>query len=223
MTISIVGSTSELASSITTMPTHSAGNLLIGFGYNDGSSTAVTLPSGWIDRFFSAVGGAGYVRVGYKYAQSSSETSGTWTNADQLFMLSIAGGANTLVFPNYVSTNSTTTATINFAVQTAGTFQNGADDQALISWVASRNSGNTLTAPSGLTVEQSATDSTSFVSQVCFQASRTTAWASTNITVANSALYRSLMLSLVESPVYGISGGSGGLMLPNAFSGGYDG
>jgi hypothetical protein len=138
-------------------------------------------------------------------------------------MLSIAGGANTLVYPNYVSTNTGTSATISFATQVAGTFQSGADDQALVSWAASRNSGNTLAAPGALTIEQSATDSANFVSQVCFQASRTTAWAATTITVANSALYRSIMLSLVESPVYGISGGSGGLMLPNAFSGGYDG
>lgn len=222
MTISIVGSTSELASSITTMPTHSAGNLLLCLAYNDGASTAVTLPSGWIDRYFAALGSAGYLRVGYKYAQSSSETSGTWTNADQLFMLSISAGANTLVYPNYVSTNTGTSATINFAAQVAGTFQSGAADQALVSWAASRNSGNTLTAPSGLTVEQSATDSANFVSQVCFQASRTTAWASTNITVATSALYRSLMLSLVESPIYGASGGGGGLILPGGFNGGFN-
>ena len=209
MTISIVGSTSELSNSISTMPTHSAGNLLLCLAYNDGASTAVTLPSGWVDRYFAAVGGGGYIRVGFKYAQSASETSGTWTNADQLFMLSIAGGANTLVYPNYVSTNTGTSATISFATQVAGTFQSGADDQALLSWAASRNSGNTLTAPGALAIEKSATDSANFVSQVCFQASRTTAWTATSISVANSALYRSLMLSLVESPIYGISGGGG--------------
>jgi hypothetical protein len=136
-------------------------------------------------------------------------------------MLSIAGGANTLVYPNYVSTNTGTSATINFAAQVAGTFQSGADDQALVSWAASRNSGNTLTAPSGLTAEQSATDSANFVSQVCFQASRTTAWTSTNITVATSALYRSIMLSLVESPIYGASGG-GGIFFRPGMSGGID-
>ncbi len=206
MTISIVGSATNLGNTIT-MPTHAAGHLLLCFAYNDGSSTAVTLPSGWVERYGTAVGGVGYIRVGYKYAQSSSETSGTWTNADQLFMISIAGGANTLVFPNFISTNTGTTTTINFAAQAASTFQNGADDQALISWVASRNSGNTLTAPSGLTVEQSATDSANFVSQVCFQATRTTIWTSTNVTVTNSALYRTIMLSVVESTVYGVSGG----------------
>jgi hypothetical protein len=205
------------------MPSHAAGHLLLCLAYNDGASTAVTLPSGWVERYGIAVGGVGYIRIGYKYAQSSSETSGTWTNADQMFMLSLTAGANTLIFPNFISTNTGTSATVNFAAQTASTFQTGAADQALVSWVVSRNSTNTLTAPSGLTAEQSATDSANFVSQVCFQASRTTIWASTNITVATSALYRSVMLSLVESPMYGASGGGGGLMLPNAFSGGYDG
>jgi len=207
VTISIVGSTSVLSNSVSSMPTHAAGHLLLCLAYNDGSSTAVTLPSAWVERYGIAVGGVGYIRVGYKYAQSSSETSGTWTNADQLFMLSISSGANTLVFPNFISSNTGTATTINFAAQTASTFQTGADDQALISWVVSRNSTNTLTAPSGLTAQQSATDSANFVSQVCFQAARTTIWPTTNITVATSALYRSIMLSLVESPVYGISGG----------------
>jgi hypothetical protein len=203
------------------MPTHAAGHLLLCFAYNDGASTAVTLPSGWVERYGIAVGGVGYIRVGYKYAQSSSETSGTWTNADQLFMISIAGGANTLVFPNFISTNTGTATTINFAAQTASTFQTSADDQALISWAVSRNSTNTLTAPLGLTAQQSATDSANYVSQVCFQASRTTIWASTNITVATSALYRSVMLSLVESPVYGVSGG-GAVFFRPGMSGGLD-
>ena len=221
MTISIAGSTSVLSSSVSSMPTHAAGHLLLCFAYNDGASTAVTLPSGWVERYGIAVGGVGYIRVGYKYAQSSSETSGTWTNADQLFMISIAGGANTLVFPNFISTNTGTATTINFAAQTASTFQTSADDQALISWAVSRNSTNTLTAPLGLTAQQSATDSANYVSQVCFQASRTTIWASTNITVATSALYRSVMLSLVESPVYGVSGG-GAVFFRPGMSGGLD-
>jgi hypothetical protein len=138
-----------------------------------------------------------------------------------MFMLSLTAGANTLIFPNFISTSTGTSATVNFAAQTASTFQTGAADQALVSWVASRNSGNTLTAPSGLTAEQSATDSANYVSQVCFQASRTTIWASTNITVATSALYRSIMLSLVESPVYGASGG-GAIFFRPGMSGGLD-
>ena len=220
MTISIVGSATNLGNTIT-MPTHAAGDLLVLFAYNDGASTAVTLPTGWVERYGVALGGAGYIRIGYKYAASAAETSGTWTSADQIFAISMRGGSNTLLFPNYVSTNTGTSATINFAAQVAGTFQSGAGDQALISWAASRNSANTLTAPTGLTAEQSATDSANFVAQMCRQLARTTIWASTNVTVTNSALYRTVMLSVVESPVYGATGG-GAMFFRPGMNGGLD-
>ena len=220
MTISIVGSATNLGNTIT-MPTHAAGDLLVLFAYNDGASTAVTLPTGWVERYGVAVGGAGYIRIGYKYAASAAETSGTWTNADHIFALSMRGGSNTLLFPNFVSTNTGTSATINYAAQTASTFQTNADDQALLSWVASRNSSNTLTAPSGLTEERAATDGANFVAQMCRQLARTTIWASTNVTVTNSALYRTVMLSVVESPVYGATGG-GSMFFRPGMNGGLD-
>lgn len=220
MTISIVGSATNLGNTIT-MPTHAAGDLLCLFAYNDGTSTAVTLPTGWVERAGLALGGVGYVRIGYKYAQSSAETSGTWTNADQIFAISMRGGANTLLFPNFVVSNAGTSATINYAAQTAGTFQTNAEDQALVSWVASRSSANTLTAPTGMTEERAATDGANFVAQMCRQLGRTTIWPSTNVTVTNSVLYRTIMLSVVESTVYGATGG-GGIFFRPGMSGGFD-
>jgi len=219
VTISIVGSATNLGNTIT-MPTHAAGDLLVLFAYNDGASTAVTLPSGWVERVGLALGGVGYIRVGYKHAQSSAETSGTWTNADHIFAISMRGGSNTLLFPNFVVSNTGTSATINYSAQTTGTFQTNAEDQALLSWVASRNSANTLTAPTGMTAEQSATDSANFVAQMCRQLARTTIWPSTNVTVTNSALYRTVMLSVVESTVYGVSGG--GIFFRPGMNGGLD-
>jgi len=203
------------------MPTHAAGDLLMMFAYNDGASTAVTLPTGWVERYGVAVGGSGYIRIGYKYAASAAETSGTWTNADHIFAISMRGGSNTLLFPNFVSTNTGTSATINYAAQTASTFQTNADDQALLSWVASRNSANTLTAPTGLTEERAATDGANFVAQMCRQLARTTIWAATNVTVTNSALYRTVILSVVESPVYGATGG-GAMFFRPGMNGGLD-
>lgn len=220
MTISIVGSATNLGNTIT-MPTHAAGDLLMMFAYNDGASTAVTLPTGWVERYGVAVGGSGYIRIGYKYAASAAETSGTWTNADHIFAISMRGGSNTLLFPNFVSTNTGTSATINYAAQTASTFQTNADDQALLSWVASRNSANTLTAPTGLTEERAATDGANFVAQMCRQLARTTIWAATNVTVTNSALYRTVILSVVESPVYGATGG-GAMFFRPGMNGGLD-
>ena len=207
MTIAVQWSGSALANSIGIGP-HQVGDLLLGFGYNDAQSTAVTLPSGWIDRYAAAVGSVGHIRIGYKIATTASENSGTWTNADQLFILVLRGAAKTSLFPNFLSTNSVTSTTITYAAQTAGTYQTNADDQALISWVVSRNATNVLTAPTGLTEEIAATDSVNFGTQVCKQLSRTSLFATQNVTVGTTALYRTVMLSIVESKVYGATGGS---------------
>jgi hypothetical protein len=114
-----------------------------------------------------------------------------------------------LIFPNYVSTNNATSTTINYLSQTANTFQTGASDQAIVGWVANRNAANTLSSPSGMTLAQSATDGSVWQTRLDYQLSRTTIWPSTNVTVTNSAAWRTFVLSLVESPVYGISGGGG--------------
>ena len=208
MTISIVDSKTVLSNTMATMPTHQAGDVLLGLGYNDAQTTLVALPTGWINRFNIAVGGAGYVRIAYKYASNSSETSGTWTNADQLFMLSMRGDPNTILFPNWVSTNNATGTVINYAGQVGGTFQDNASDQALLSWVVSRNAANVLTAPTGLTEQIAATDASNFVTQVCRALSRTTVFSTQNVNVANSALWRSIVLSIVESPIFGATGAS---------------
>lgn len=204
------------------MLTHAAGDLLLWFAYRDNSATVPTIPSGWVTRV-SLSQSAGSLVIAYKYAASASESYGTWTNATQIFASVWRGDPNTLIFPNYVSTSNATNTTINYAAQTANTFQTAASDQALVGWAANRNSANTLSSPTGMTLAQSATDGSTWQTRLDYQLSRTTIWASQNVTVATSASWRTFVLSLVESPVYGVSGGSGGLMLPNAFSGGYDG
>lgn len=221
MTIALQGSDTANSTTIT-MPSHAAGDLLMVFAYRDNSATVPTIPSGWITRV-SLSQSLGSLAIAYKHAQSNAETSGTWTNATQIFASVWRGDPNTLIFPNYISTNNANNTTINYAAQTANTFQTGASDQALVGWVANRNSANTLSSPTGMTLAQSATDGSAWQTRLDYQLSRTTIWPSTNVTVTNSAAWRTFVLSLVESPVYGVSGGSGGLMLPNAFSGGYDG
>jgi hypothetical protein len=70
-----------------------------------------------------------------------------------------------------------------------------------------------------MTLAQSATDGSAWQTRLDYQLSRTTIWPSTNVTVTNSAAWRTFVLSLVESVVYGTTGG-GGLMLPRGFQGG---
>lgn len=216
MTIALQAS-STVNASTGTMISHDVGDLLLWFAYNDGATVIPTVPAGWVTRFSQSLGTGSYV-MAYKFAQTSSESYGTWTNADQIFASVWRGGPNTLVFPNYISGGAATATTVIYSAQTPGTFQTGASDQALIAWTQMRNVVNVLTSPSGMTLAQSATDGSVWQTRLDYQLNRTTIWPTTNVTVANLALYRTLVFGLVESPIYSVS--SGGLILPLGFSGG---
>jgi len=82
MTISYVGSAAAEATSVT-LPAHQAGDLIVFFAWNGGSSTVPTVPSGWSILFYGtrSSGANRAYSLGFKQAASSAETSGTWTNA----------------------------------------------------------------------------------------------------------------------------------------------
>lgn len=86
MPISYISQTAIAGTSITTMPTHAAGDLLLMFAYRNGSTTAPTVPAGWttIDSGTAGGGSSSSSALAYKVAASASETSGTWTNATHL-------------------------------------------------------------------------------------------------------------------------------------------
>lgn len=67
------------------MPSHQAGDLLLIFAYRTGSTTAPTVPTGsGYASVNSGTGGGGSnnsYAIGWKIATSSSDVSGTWTNA----------------------------------------------------------------------------------------------------------------------------------------------
>lgn len=218
MSISLVSNTQALSDTLTP-GTHAAGDLLLAFAANDNSVTVPTLPSGWVN-----LGSVGNSLIGsrfaYKYAQSSSETFGTFTNADHVSLTVWRGSANTIVMPWHVSTNGTTSTAMNWSAQVAGTYRNGAEDTVLVAYGHNRSSTNNLAQTLGaLTNLFEDGDGATF--QVCakYQLARTTAWASTTLTMATSAAWRTYMFCLNEQTVYGISGG-GGLLLPRGFQGG---
>jgi hypothetical protein len=69
------------ATNTVAMPSHQAGDLIICWAFRDGSTTVPTMPSGWISLDMGIAGTSCASEVGYKYAASGSETTGTWTSA----------------------------------------------------------------------------------------------------------------------------------------------
>ena len=83
MTIAFQASAAAEATTLT-LPSHRAGDVLLMVSYKSTNNPA-TIPSGW----FSCANGnfngiAGNTQVAFKIANSSSETSGTWTSAEFL-------------------------------------------------------------------------------------------------------------------------------------------
>ena len=82
MTVSFVGAASAEATSLT-LPSHQAGDLIIVWAHNSANTTSPTMPAGWSNLYniSRSVGANRGTTVAHKQASSSSETSGTWTNA----------------------------------------------------------------------------------------------------------------------------------------------
>ena len=106
--IKYIGSATGTTSA--TLPTHAAGDLILIFAYNEVNTTIPTLPTGYTSKSTVTSGSAddAAVRVGYKIAASSSETSGTWTNASQIVVLVYRGVDQTTPLGTFGSTSYTT-------------------------------------------------------------------------------------------------------------------
>lgn len=85
-----------------TLPAHSIGDVVICAAFRDGSNTAPTVPTG--DGYTSLVSGGGNscsIVIGYLVADTTTEVSGTWTNASSTIcgvysgVLSIGGSSET--------------------------------------------------------------------------------------------------------------------------------
>jgi len=143
------------------MPTHQAGDLLLFYAFRDGSETAPSLPSGYTNKLTKS---DGYVdtseRIGYKIATSSSETSGTWTNATSLICQVYRGVDQTtpLGGSSTYGHNDTGNNTISYRVITM-------TDTSGASWVAgfaghAATNTSLQTAPTGMTNRTNVVDAT---------------------------------------------------------------
>lgn len=83
MAISYIASGGAQTNTITIPTGYVAGDLLVMFAFRDGNTTAPTIPAGWTQVGLNT-GTLTSSATAYKVATSSSETSGTWTNADAL-------------------------------------------------------------------------------------------------------------------------------------------
>lgn len=153
MALTLVGTQSAAATTVT-VPAHQKGDLLVFFAYRSGSTTAATRPVGIADVGPTSTksGTTQSLRLGYKVATGTSDTSGTWTNATELTVHVLRPDPGFTALPGQVAFSSSTTTTITFPALTLG-------DTSGLSWVLGfvgcSNLTQTIgTAPTGMTNRQ---------------------------------------------------------------------
>ena len=202
--------------------THAKGDLILYLAYNQGSVTIPARPANVLG-LYSRSGSAGSQQLGWYIADSSSETVGTsgWTNADNVTALVYRGGSSSIVVPSFLSVSTANSATINYAAQVAGTLKEQALDLWLAGFCMSNSTANNLStlAPSGMASVNNSVGANFEVATYDTNATRTTAWPSTNVTAANSAVYFAIVLELLEVD-HKVTGGGGGIFFRPGMSGG---
>jgi hypothetical protein len=141
-----------------TLPTTAVGQLIVGACYRSGSNTPCSVPAGWTVVINSTGANTNSLAVGCKVATSTSETMGTWTNASDV-------GAD-------IWTGTAAQDTLHCKQVGMGVFlENGSTGNSMTylgltlarqnntSWVGAfggHRTASNLTAPSGMTLQQSA-------------------------------------------------------------------
>lgn len=185
MTISLVGVAT--GTTTCTVPAHNVGDIIVIFAFRTASGTAPSLGSGYQSILTKAQGTTGSARVGFKIATSTSDASGTWTNASALvchvYRSSNYATGSSLYVGGSASAGSTT-STVNFPALTL-THTDGT------SWAlgfagCSNTSESVATAPSGMTNQSHETAAASQAAG--FDTNGTvSSWSSTNVTETGTA------------------------------------
>jgi len=154
----LVGTSTASATTVT-IPAHQAGDEIIIEAVR-GATTFATLPAGWTNILTKAStsGSPVSMRLGYKTATSTSDTSGTWTNAAELVCHVYRPGAGKRLAIGASASNTSATNTVDYPAlsltKTDGT-------SWIAGFVACANTSETIaTAPTGMTNESTVAGAT---------------------------------------------------------------
>ena len=210
MAISHKSSGAVASSSGSITGTYAIGDLIIIGVYNDASNTIPTVVNGWAVTGSSA-GGGNALLVAWKYAQSTSETFGTWTNATFLSWNIYSGSAG-LILPGRSSFSSGTSGsggTITFGSLVVAS---GSATERWINTIVGHKSNNTdiETAPSGFTARSNVAGGSTGEIATHDSSANTTSTSVSPITLSTgtSASWRSSAIELIEGGWLPSSGSS---------------
>jgi len=222
VTTSYVSSAAAEATTLT-MPSHSAGDLLLMYAFRT-TTGAITVPPGWLPIAWRAASNSMSTGVWYKTAASSGETSGTWTDAAILACVVYTDTANHLM-PGGSNSNGATGST-SLTYQPIGGYSGSTGSGSGFrgsGWcigcgATAINSTNTEDAPAGMTNRIAQAGASVGEIAVHDTNGDVTAWASTVVTTGSSNNH-CITLQIYDT---GISkSGGGGMIGGGNLSGGF--
>jgi hypothetical protein len=217
MTISYVGAAGAEASSVSLF-THQAGDILIAIAYGVTGSVVPSIPSGW-SRINSNLASARGSTIAYKIAASASEVSGTWTNAEILGIAGYRDDTNYILPGNSVRNGGSGTS-VGYGNLVAPDMPVRANAWVLAMAACQLNSVTLEGTPTSMTNRLSTAGASTKEIVIHDTNAVVSTYAYNTVTVSGSVAWQAYLFDLFDTGI-SKSGGSGGLILPRLFNGGY--
>jgi len=224
MVAAFITSASAEATSLT-LPAHQAGDVLVMIAVRTGTSSYATVPAGWNITYNRAIGSAPARSMifAWKVATSSSETSGTWTNANLLTCAVYRHATNVIVISGANGNNGVATTTVNYPSLAAYTTNNnptnlqGPSELIIGVVMTSEITGDGTAAPSGMTNRTTFAGASAGYIAIHDTTTATAQWNSTNVTAAGAVNYLTILAELLDVGLSRAS--SGGARMVNVRGG----
>jgi hypothetical protein len=206
MAIDFIGAVSALANSVS-LPSHQKGDIFIAAAVRT-NNTSASLPAGWI-----GLGSAGTnslsMRIGFRVAQSSSETSGFWINATGLSITILRPTIGTIAVPSVPAQTAGVSTSVAYGALTGVASADNYIDQTFVAFGSTLLDTNAIeTPPTGMTFLEKSSQA-----GLAFASFRLTAnafgnWTTQTVTLP-SATWRTGVVRIAEYPFPALGGGGG--------------
>jgi len=209
MAIDFIGAVSALATSVP-LGSHQKGDIFIAAAIRTANVTA-SLPAGWIG-FFSAGTNNLSMRLGFRVAQSDSETSGTWTNATGLSIIILRPTVGTIAVPGASSQVAGISTSVQYGAVAGIAAADNYIDQTFVAFGSTLLDINAIeTPPTGMTFLEKSSQSGLAFASFRLTTNAFGAWTAQTVTLP-SATWRTGVVRIAEYPFPAF--GSGGSYSP---------
>ena len=203
MAISFVGAAGGTTS--VTIPEHKIGDFMIAFAFRDGSTTNPTIgtgsPTAWTSITNTTDGTSCSLSMGWKIAASTSETTGTWTNASRMLVAVYRGQLSSGTPIGTFNPGAGTTDPVNYPATTLAN-SNVSGSSWWLAFAGHRSIDTSLdNPPSGMVSTHNSVDAVCEISSFDTGGPATGNWPSTNVTVSGTASgWQTVVVELKAEP-----------------------